>query len=154
MDFENNWRDTRCLPYSDDPNIYWIHGHVCTHELFCDIDYFSLLQPRAPYRFVFAHHPMTNPSDYLSVCEDFGEDLPKMYYDPICNMSPGELFEKFCQLHWKHRPQEIESWDASEKVLTPGGNFCWSVFVWQTCFPHVEESRVRRAIEFGYARSG
>lgn len=142
----NKWHDPECLKYSNDPNTYWIHGHVCTHELFCDIDYFRLLQPMAPYRFVFAHHPMMNPSDYDQVCSDFGYALPKMYYDPIVNMTPDQLYDQFCQLHWKHRPNEIESWDASEKVLKPNGNFSWSVFLWQTCFPHVDESSVRSAI--------
>ena len=148
--YSTKWHHPDCTAYSPTADTYYIHGHVCTHELFVNHSYQAVVGKQ----FVYAHHPMMNNSDYDLVCEDLGYQLPRQYYTPIADMTASQLFLQFTQLHWHHRPWELAHWDTSDKQIHKHANYCWSVFVWQTCFPHIEESRVRRAIEFGYARSG
>jgi len=130
------YQHPECLPYSTNPNTYFIHGHICTHELFAGFSYtslFTLLQHDPDRIYVYAHHPLMNdaPNEYERTCNDFGYQLPRMYYDPLCTATQDQLWNAWTRLHWQHRPNEIQQFSTAYMTNTN----TWTTSVWQRVFP-------------------
>ena len=99
---------------------YYIHGHMCTHNFMCGVQY-HWSDPRHNYRsllenyhsgnlgdsrIVYAVHPMMNPDDkeYLDTCTDWGFRLHWCDYTPFINKTAEEYLAIQATFDWTQCP--------------------------------------------------
>lgn len=94
-----------------------------------EIDFEKMIGYDSSRPIVYAVHPFMNTAmpEYDACCEEFGFQLPKVEYEPFCNLNILQIRETVAQFDWTQAPWEDvvnkDSWYA--KCIFSQTNYSW-----------------------------